>query len=296
MSNAHNPADILSNVQNYSINLLWVNNKAKDQAYIYDTNTQDELVAKFLMPAIRWAVENPTADVNIWYDSTLHEPHSILNTQKVLDEHNPGCSNIKLRDIRSIKVVNDNAVLFNADMPLYYRIDFFKLIICLHELKNEMKDAVIYSDLDVCDLRANQKRMNKQELFNQESLIKLKEVGILLNDSKEYQPMPENKFIQMVNDGKANQALRYSINACLMRSMYVLNSMSAQEQEKVMPYMHELPFGSTIQEVYRLYRLCCTNGLGGSRSLSIVSSARLVLAVLAGHRHRFRHSAACELI
>lgn len=210
------------------------------------------------MPAIRWAVENPTADVNIWYDSTLHEPHSILNTQKVLDEHNAGCSNIKLRDIRSIKVVNDNAVLFHADMPLYYRIDFFKMIICLHELKNEMKDAVIYSDLDVCDLRENHKRMNKEELFNQESLIKLQEVGILLNSANIMAPLnriPENKFIQMVNDEKAILALRYSINACLMRGTYVLNFMSVQEQKQYMFTMYEQPFLSTICEIYRLYKL-----------------------------------------
>ena len=207
------------------------------------------------MPAIQWAVENPTADVNIWYDSNLHEPHSILNTQKVLDEHNVGCGNIKLRDIRSIKVVNDNAVLFNGDMPLYYRIDFFKLIICLHELKNEMKDAVIYSDLDVCDLRENHKRMNKEELFNQESLVKLKEVGILLNDSQIDHPMAENKFIQMVNDDKAILALKYSVNACLMRGMYVLNFMPAEEREEFMSMMYEQPFLSTIHEIYRLYKL-----------------------------------------
>lgn len=254
MSNAHNKADILSNVQNYSINLLWVSNSAKDQAYIY-SNEQDELVAKLLMPAIRWALENPTADVNIWYDSILHEPHAILNTQKVLDENNSGCRNIKLRDIRSIKVVNDNAVLFNADMPPYYKIDFFKLLIFLHELRDSMKDAVIYSDLDVCDLRENHKRMNKEELFNQESLIKLQEVGILLNDSKKYPQMPENKFIQMVNDEKAILALRYSINACLMRGMHVLNSMSAQEQEEFMPMMYHQPFVSTTLEIYRLYKL-----------------------------------------
>lgn len=47
MSNTLHPTCILSNVQNYSINLLWVNSNAKDQAYIYDTNAQDELVAKF---------------------------------------------------------------------------------------------------------------------------------------------------------------------------------------------------------------------------------------------------------
>lgn len=258
MSNTDSSADKLSNVQNYSINLLWVNNNAKDQAYIYDTNTQDELVAKFLLPALHWAAENPTADVNIWYDSTLHEPHSILNTQKVLDEHNVGCSNIKLRDIRSIKVVNDNAVLFSANMPLYYRIDFLKMIICLHELKNEMKDAVIYSDLDVCDLRENQKRMNKQELFNHESLIKLKEVGILLNSAKLMEPLnpiPENKFIQMVNDEKAILALKYSVNACLMRGMYVLNSMSAQDQEECITGMYNQPYYSTVFEIYRLYKL-----------------------------------------
>ena len=172
----------------YSINFLWINKKLSQQQYIYPATTEEELINKFLLPAIKFAKTNQEKDfaiINIWYDSQVCSVDAVANTTKVISELmlREGCSNVVLKDIRVIKVVKTNEFLFAETMPHYHRIDFLKLIIEAHELISEKQGAAIYCDLEVNDLRKDQsgnmtgQRFNKEELFDIEMMQKLFKCG-----------------------------------------------------------------------------------------------------------------------
>ncbi len=236
----------------YSINLLWINSKkAPYQQYIYPTKTLKELNTKLHMPAVKWAKANPAADVSIWYDSSLYDSQTIANTKEALAKlaSQQGCRNVKLQDIRDISIVKDNPDLFADGMPLYLRIDLLKMILCLHSLTQESKDAAIFSDLEVGDLRQDGQRMNKAELFDKESVSKLQKVGVLVNKgSITY----ENQYIQVINNEHIILALKYAINACIIRVSTMWN-----EKETFLNFdmeqLHTIPLHSTLEELYLCY-------------------------------------------
>jgi len=246
-------------IKDYSINLMWINKvKQDEQQYIHNAKTKDELVDKFLTSAIKWSKANDTADVNIWYDSTVSTVQSIQNTKAVLNElgNLDGSNNLRFRDIRDIEIVTQNQNLFTSKIPFYFRIDIFKMIICLHSLKNDLKDAVIFSDTGVGDYRNDQSRMNKDELFDQESMEKLEKCGILLNGGLR----PENQFIQMINDTTAITALTYAINACFMREVELFNNQH-MNQSILTPKMYLIPFLSTTEDVHKYYKAIKLGGI-----------------------------------
>lgn len=274
-------------IGNYSINLLWENKIYQEsQKFIHISPTEQELTAKFLMPAIKWAKSNSTkdeAEVNIWHDSKLHTQQAIAATKEILEtlakEHN--CDNIKFKDIREIQFINDNDFLFSQDIPLYFRVDFLKLIIQAHELITEGKDASIFADLEVGDLRLTTENnefgqcFNKPELFDVESMDKLKKFGIIVNlsqsisdnsfelnsgEAPDNELYTENQFLQMVNNETAIEALQYLINANLMRAIDILNmpidgcsKIYIADQKSSMGKMHEMPYYSAISEITKLY-------------------------------------------
>ncbi|MBP7189849.1 MAG: hypothetical protein KA998_01185, partial [Rickettsiaceae bacterium] len=74
-------------IKNYSVNLLWINkHKNLDQQYIHPAETEEDLVTKFLTPAVKWANANPEGKINIWYDSWLYEDITVENTKAKLAE------------------------------------------------------------------------------------------------------------------------------------------------------------------------------------------------------------------
>lgn len=246
--------DGVQGVRNYSINLLWLNSgRNPRQQYIHPASTPEELDNKLLLPAIKWAEANPEAEVNIWYDSSLYQGrNAVRNTEGRLSELAGirRCNNVNFKDIRSIGFVNDNRRIFESDMPLYFRIDFLKMIISLHKLKEEGKDASVYSDLEVGDLRSGGNRMDKAELFDADTMRKLRDYGVVVNESGY---AIENQFVQMVNDDNAIKALRYNINACLSRVVDILN-LDDFRRESNMSRIYEIPFRHTVFYTAETYR------------------------------------------
>ena len=237
-------------VETYAVNLLWISSKQNtEQQYLHPSKTSEELATKFLMPAIKWAKSNPTADINIWYDSSLYALQAISNTQEMLTSvaSKEGCTNIKLQDIRKISVVQDNADLFADGMPIYFRIDLLKMILCLHSLTKESKDAAIFSDLEVGDLRQDAQRMSKAELFDEESMRKLEKVGVLVN-LNQGGGVAENQYLQVIKDEHIISSLKHSINICLSAATMIWNKVEnsssyACEIEK----MHVIPFTLIVE-------------------------------------------------
>ncbi|MCC8418641.1 MAG: hypothetical protein LN590_03520 [Rickettsia endosymbiont of Glossina mortisans submortisans] len=243
-------------IKDYSINLLWINKKKDiNQKNIYNAKSEEELTTKFLTPAIKWAKENPKqdfAEINIWYDSVFHDKQAILNTQEILakEASKAGCNNIQLKDIRNIDIVAQNSFLFTEEVPIYFRIDFLKLIICLDSLQNEAKDAAIFSDLEVGNLRADGKRMSKAELFDKDSMTKLKDFGIIVN--KTPSGGHKNQFIQIVNDDTAVLCMNHTINACLLEGTNILNT-AIKLKESNVNSMSDLVMRATIYGISQYY-------------------------------------------
>ncbi len=225
----------IQKVDTYSINFLWLNIERKDDREFIsqpkDTDSSKQLLLecgfnadeskvilnhdlkigfkeKLFTPVINWAKVNKEAEIKIWYDSEYHSKTNIENSENALAEFSKqeGFSNVHLHDIRTIEVVKNNPLVFSKYMPLYARIDFLKLIINYHELKNEHKDGAI-----VTDITALKSYPGRDELFSSKNMEKLEEYGILRNDC-------ENQFIQFCNDENILFTLEHVINIGLKRT------------------------------------------------------------------------------
>lgn len=240
-------------VTTHSINLLWVNSvKVEDQKYIYPAENVKELEEKLFNISLKWAKQNKKADVKIWYDFELITDKAAEDTEKVLSEllKENELDNITFHDIRKIKFVNDNEVLFTQDMGVYFRVDYLKLIILAYELINSNNDGAVYTDLRYIDAFDNKsdKIFNDHELFDSETIQKLKESGMVLGGGG-----LENQFIQVVNDELAVNTLRHIINVDALRAINTLNA-PKDIYEQSAGTLYYIPFGSTIGETYKLYK------------------------------------------
>jgi hypothetical protein len=273
-------------VKDYSINLLWVNKDKKlDQTFIHNAATKEKLYTAFLEPAVKWKKANPEADVNIWYDAKLYSPEAVVRTKKALEESIKKPSNffksfflkksnkkaleekgesseIKFKDINDIPIVKLNRDLFNEKIPLYFRIDLLKLVICLHSLTIESKDSAIFADLETGNLRTDENqivtgaRLNKEELFDEKSMNDLKQYGIITNVKMKV--IAENQFLQVINNEYIVEALRVNVNVCLNVIANTLNmdlyKNLAGNQKSYMSDVYNVPFHSTIRDVTRYYQ------------------------------------------
>ena len=237
----------INDIVKYSINMLWLNEELIEQRYIIG-NDQDELIKRILEPGILWAVFNPDAQINIWYDSKAVTEKAKKNTEQVLYKlaqiHN--CTNIYLRDIREISIVQNNADVFSANTPLYFRIDVLKAIFLVNAIETEHMDAALFTDLEIGDglpvtaseivsnVHVSQDlpkriRMNKSSIFSEKFLKKLEKVKLLMScHIRGTDPnncvQPENQFLLLIADNFMIEAIKtVIINVNLERAIHILN-------------------------------------------------------------------------
>ena len=244
-------------VDTYSINLLWRNEfRVEDQEYIYPTTDLKELKAKLFDTSLLWAEQHKKADIKIWYDSKLVTDKAVKNTAEILNKllKENELNNITLHDIREIKFVNDNEVLFTQDIGVYLCVDYLKEIIIAHELIDMNYDGTVYADLKYRDAprySESNKIFNKAELFDCETMQKLKKCGIVAGQSL-VPTTPENQFLQAVNDELLTDTLRIIINADANRIINLLNA-TLGIQERFFGEMHIIPLASATREITELY-------------------------------------------
>jgi hypothetical protein len=235
----------------YSINLMWINKTLNpSQKYLLSAKDDDDLKEKLLNPVIKWAVSNPTAEVNLWYDSVFVNENALRSTEDILKAQlkEKGLQNVSLRDVREIPIVEANPDAFSDHTPVYYRVDMLKPIIIVHSIESEKKDAAIFSDLEVGDRRPNQDRMGKDELFKPSVMKKLSTAGLVLNKSHFRN---ENQFLQLVNNPRMISAIKHVIiNANLLRAETALNH---PEKKYFIPALNRPVYPSTQQEVFYYY-------------------------------------------
>ena len=120
----------------YTINLMWIN---KSQNLKQETIFPDSNRNEFIKRAFSWVKTNPGVSINIWYDSTLISAQAVTNTtesfRKILcsskdrksqgDDQN---SEIILRDIRTIELVQSNPEIVAPEQNVFFRVDLLRLI------------------------------------------------------------------------------------------------------------------------------------------------------------------------
>jgi len=209
--------------ENYSINMLWVNRELNsNQPYLCGNNSLTTLPRHFIEAALKWKKSNPNASVVIWYDGYSVNNKAQDNTLELLSTYQYQYSDLSImfKDFREIDVVKNNPDIFSDYLPVYYRVDLLKLILCVHTIEYNHDEASIYADLQVGDLRVNKDRMGKDELFKREILERLEYLGLqVIKDGMK----DENQFYQMVHKPEILKAVKVYINASMARAEKALN-------------------------------------------------------------------------
>jgi hypothetical protein len=127
-----------------------------------------------------------------------------------------------------------------------------KPIILVHSIENEKKDAAVFADLQVGDLRKEQDRMGKDELFDSATMKKLQEWGLVVNNEGGH--FGENQFLQLTNNPRMISAIKHAIiNANLFRAETALNLPDEKTRKILIPKLGEPLHTDTISRVYLYY-------------------------------------------
>lgn len=171
----HEPADVPVAANAYSVNLMWIN-KSKipsDQEYLMSEDFKD----KFIEPVSRWVEKSPGTPINIWIDSEMATPQAIQKSEKALKKFlknkSLDDSLVRFRDVRDCSVVQNNPTVFDAQMPIYFRVDLLRAIAADHILSTKESQYFVYGDLDMDPL-------STQELFDKKTVTFLDDLGFVV--------------------------------------------------------------------------------------------------------------------
>ena len=214
---------------NYCINLMWV---SADPLFSNNFLIHPKYFNKIEM----WINNNPNAKIIFWYDGDTKFTtfFSIINTRLFFDHLNSkNTGKIYLRDLSInplVMKINELAPflfgpvrLFTIDdnrLPLYYRVDLYRIIIAIYLLKYEDFSFFVYSDMDIepyCNNSGNKIRctellsdkieLNKEYIFNKEVMSYLDEDSLVMQSmGKIHSKLPsyENGF-QIIGNKDPNK-------------------------------------------------------------------------------------------
>lgn len=204
---------------NYCINLMWVSVQP-----LFSNNFL--IHPKYFDKIEMWINNNPNAKIIFWYDGDIKFTtfFSIINTRLFFEYLNRKyAGKIYLRDLSInpfVMKINELSPflfgpvrLFNIDdnrLPLYFRVDLYRIIIAIYLLKYEEFTFFVYSDMDIepyCNSDGNKIRcseslldkieLNKEYIFNHEVMSKLDEDGLVMQSMANIDsrlPSFENSF------------------------------------------------------------------------------------------------------
>lgn len=250
----------------YSINLMWINKTLNiNQQFLSSAQNEEQLKKGLLLPAVKWAITNPTAEVNLWYDGEYATHQALQNTQNILNKlmQEQLIDNIKLKDVREISIVKNNPDVFSDQIPIYFRVDILKPIIIVHSIEDDNNDSAIFTDIKVGDFRDFDDRMTKDELFKPSILKKLNSQGLIMGASgskniRGVKGSTENQFFQLVRNPKMIEAIKVAIiNANLIRAVSALND---QEYRSLfVPELSRAVYPDVLHDAYAYYDLLSQN-------------------------------------
>lgn len=219
----------------YAINLLWLNKTLiESQEHILPATGcgKGTTAVGCLSEVLAWKQANPEASVTLWYDSVYTSAKAFQCTQQALKSMAE--VEVLLKDIREIPIVKSNPDTFSSYVPIYFRVDLLKYIICVYSMENEKNDCAIFTDflmgylplryLDLLKLRQDDKKLGKQELFSDEILPRLFKYGLQIGcETGSYVGGKlENKFLQMMANPKILHTSKFIINICLNTAVTAL--------------------------------------------------------------------------
>lgn len=191
--------------KNNSINFMWIGPSHTNQRYVFSDHRYIDSFEGLHI----WFANHPSSQFNLYYDHNHVTDDMILRTQEKFPK-------FVLKDIYSIPMVQNNTVLFQDTMPLYWRIDLLKFIIILHEIEHEGKIATLFADFPKKEYLPGHQIIEKGKLFS-DYVGLLQEEGIIAANR-------ENQFIQIVNDQVAKIVLRDFIAGHFRAVRYMLES------------------------------------------------------------------------
>lgn len=236
----------LFNSLRYGINLAWINQKRDEQGHYVCVGKTREAMDEILKQLKKWRIANPEAEINFWYDSECTNGAAIENTKKCLEEvSGTEYIPINLRDIREIPIVQANSDLFQSSIPIYFRVDLLKLIICLYLLENKGMDSAIFTDLSI---GANVETvLSKEELYSPDKLNTLQQYGMLLGEDLR---KIENQFIQTLKTEELILSIKHTINCCLYLATDKLNEAVQKNAPQLTAKLHDLPCYATLNHIH----------------------------------------------
>lgn len=180
-------------INDYSINLLWINLMPQSlelNKYIFDTHIEK----RFVETISKWRDLNPRITINLWYDSALTIEETLKNTIQLLDEYY-----INFMDVRTIPNIPHLVYKsLHPLTPLYYRVDLAKVLLTdyLTNPEYSKNKYVVYSDIDV-------KPMDSNRLFDFITIKNLEKYGYVFNTVR---PSGfENSFFIFDSDSKSSR-------------------------------------------------------------------------------------------
>jgi hypothetical protein len=225
----------------YNINFMWINSQRDEKGeYIYKRSDTENL-DYVLNQLEKWAKANPEATINFWFDSTLTNPTAIKNTQEKLNKIS---DKIQLKDIRDIPFVQDNTDFFLPSIPVYFRVDLLKMIVCLYGMENDGMDSTIFSDFSIGD--KVDKAPSKEVLYDRKMCEILEQLGIVMGDDGF---KPENQFLQTLNTPELINSLKHAINCTLYMAANVLNWGLKENNLEYLSHLDGIPFAATMRYI-----------------------------------------------
>lgn len=127
-----------------TVNLVWVNKTEATSDYVAPDTA--------LNNACGWAALNPKTDVNIWYDKAflLRPRKTLTRSNNYIKEKCPDyAGRIFLKDIRSLDFVTKYAAFYQKSIPIFTRVDMFRLQLLADLATSSPLSKHIYSDIDI---------------------------------------------------------------------------------------------------------------------------------------------------
>lgn len=223
----------------YSVNLLWINRSLDSkQKYIYPANNEIELERKFLDPIYKWADATQGGVIKVWYDSKVTSLEAVQNTQSLIEKHqraHPNAAPIELQDVRTnLAYIRRHPEAFSDELPVYFRVDLLRPVIAVTDLfRSDRKYSyLVFGDLDM-------EPMSREHLFDQETLGKLHQYGIVMAHSKSYDF--ENGFHIIAGNNRLQDPLRtILIGLNIERAKFALAAKREIDELKIKKERHEL--------------------------------------------------------
>lgn len=243
--------------EHYTVNLMWINRKLNvHQQFLYPASTEQMLHKKFLRHIFKWAKASQGGEVHLWYDGEHTPKQALLATQRIIQnylEKSPAIAPIILRNIRTLRYVQQHPRIFSDKTPIYFRVDLLRVIAQVQDIETGVTPYFVYGDLDM-------KPLTKKELFTQKTMLLLKRFGLVMA----YCPLWfgfENGF-QIVSNHNPNmlEAMKFALielnikrayNA-LENKLYNAYHQSIKRTQLIKKYLTKKQFETSHKESYSL--------------------------------------------